>query len=490
MAINPIPIGKDAFLQSYCTLSPLKIWRYGSRSEQIGLFGGWLGLVLLCIALGLAVVIWQWSGLPLYFGGVIVYITIYPPLLICLWLTLTCGWWWGAIPAYLATLTLALYAQMPLPWAALFACANPLGLAIIAVGYQAIPVRRDLRSLNALMFYVQLSFVASIFSSSGALLWCYVNRIDSTGLLPIWQGWWLGGFFQSVLIVGPVMAWLWPSIERWQAKYPQFLAEPRFETRRSVVVLLAAVSFGVLFYGYITIQLAANQLGQAAASMAMLHHAIGVMQQTMRVFYWVLALVTVFITFFGYQLFTYWDRASRQLLAELHQANLRLETLAHVDVLSGLYNRRAAEEYLHTEWNRALRLEDSAALIILDIDHFKQVNDQYGHSAGDAAIRSLAGGILDTKRDIDIAGRYGGEEFIVILPHVDQSGAWAFAERLREQVAATKVPHDHGEFQITISLGIAMSDLADPLPEKWLSRADQALYMAKNGGRNKTRLVL
>ncbi|WP_156397968.1 MULTISPECIES: hypothetical protein [unclassified Duganella] len=102
-------------------------------------------------------------------------------------LTLALGWWWGAIPACCSTLVLALYAGMPLHWALLFACANPLGFSILAIGYRAMVMRRDLRQLTSLLFYVQLCFVASIFDSSGALIWSYTNHIAPGAQLPVWQ---------------------------------------------------------------------------------------------------------------------------------------------------------------------------------------------------------------------------------------------------------------------------------------------------------------
>lgn len=333
----------------YRALSPVLVWRHASRSERLLVFVLWVLLCAASIGLGLASVIWQWSGLPLAFGGVEVYVTVYPPLLICLLLTLTWGWWWGAIPAYASTLTLALYAGMPLPWALLFACANPLGLAIMVIGYQAIAARRDLRDARSLLFYVQLSFVGSIFSSSGALIWSYTNHIDSTALLPIWQGWWLGGFLQSVLMVGVLMALLWPRVQRWQSEHGPWMAAATTDSRRSVLHLLGSVTAGVLIYGFVTIQLASRQVELARPDGGdVLAHAVAVMQQTTWVFYWVFSLNILFIAFFGYQLFIQWQKATDQLLGELHRANLGLEMLAHIDGLSGLLNRRAMDECLHT----------------------------------------------------------------------------------------------------------------------------------------------
>lgn len=474
----------------YSALSPGNLWRYGSRREQLWLLGGWLLLTGICIGLGVGMVVWQWSGIPVNIGGVTAYVTVYPPLLICMLLTLTCGWWWGAIPAYLATFSLALYSGMPLPWALLFACANPLGFAIMTIGYQAIAMRRDLRSLSSLLFFLQMSFIASIFSSSGALVWCYVNTIDSTALLAIWQGWWLGSFLQSVLLVGPLMALLWPRISQWQLRRLELLHELSSHNRYYVLRLLALVSAGVLIYGFVTLQLTNSQMAAARhqGEAALLHASI-IMQQTTWVFYSVFSVMVVFIAFFGYVLFTHWQSATNKLLTELHRANLNLKVLAHTDGLTGLLNRRTLEEYLHHEWQRSQRLGTSTALIMLDIDHFKDINDHYGHPTGDAVIRSLAQCIKSVAREIDITGRFGGEEFIIALPQTQMRGAWAFAERLRKQVQETRVDYEGQQLQFTISLGIAMFSASDSRYEHWLERADKALYRAKHQGRNQTALA-
>lgn len=477
-------------LHHHRSLSPTKLWRFGSSREKTIILGGWLALVAASIGLGLASVIKSWSGMPINFGGVTVYITVYPPLIICLFLTLTCGWRWGAIPAYLSTLSLALYAGMPWHWALIFACANPLGFAIMTVGYQAIAVNKNLRDSNSLLFYIQLSFVASIFSSSGALIWCYTNHIDRTALLAIWQGWWLGGFLQSVVIVGPLLALLWPWIERWQTNRPELLNLAGGNTRRSVLRLLGVIASGVLIYGVVTIQLASSQLERAiSASNSPVNQAIAVMQQTTWVFFWVFAMIILFIAFFGYQLFTRWQQSTDTLLAELHQANQSLEQLAHTDGLTGLLNRHTIDEQLSSEWRRAIRTESSGALIMLDIDHFKTINDQYGHPAGDAVIRTIAKAIKTEVREMDLAGRYGGEEFIILLPQTDADGALQFSERIRQRIATAVSYHEGKALSATISLGIAIFNAADGTYGNWITRADQALYRAKEAGRNRVVLA-
>jgi hypothetical protein len=158
----------------YCGHPPWRLWRVISRHERCCLFGGWLFSLLLSLGLGLLSVVDDWSGIPLQFGGVTVYITLYPALLISLWWSLCLVV--GAMPAYLTTLVLALYAGMAWQWAVLFAFADPLGVAVMVLGFRALPMLRGLRSMESVLHFIQLSFVGSIFSSSGALIWTYCNN--------------------------------------------------------------------------------------------------------------------------------------------------------------------------------------------------------------------------------------------------------------------------------------------------------------------------
>ncbi|WP_155468290.1 GGDEF domain-containing protein [Duganella radicis] len=459
----------DAEAPPYRELSPLRLWRSGTSRQQACLFGGWLALLALSVCMGVGMVIWGWSGIPIEFGGLAVYLTVYPPLWICLLLTLTLGWWWGAIPAYCATVSLALYAGMPLSWALLFGLANPLGFLVMVIGYQAIAMRRDLRGLSSLLFYVQQSFIACVFSSSGALIWSYTNDYERAALLPVWQGWWLGALLQSVCIVGPLMAMLWPRVERWLATHPQLLRDSHVRSRGSLLGLLASVTLGVLVYGYATFSLADAQVNPDA------------LRQTMWIFYWVFVAIVLFMAFFGYQLFQHWQKSQDVLLAELQK-------LATTDALTGLLNRREADRRLAAEWDRTCRSGHSTAMVLLDIDHFKQINDQYGHPAGDAALRCLAAVMKSVMRKVDFGARYGGEEFLIVLPETGLRGAHAFAERLRQEVASELVSHDGASFRIQVSLGVSVVRQDEASYERWFSRADQALYRAKQGGRNRTEL--
>jgi diguanylate cyclase (GGDEF)-like protein len=170
---------------------------------------------------------------------------------------------------------------------------------------------------------------------------------------------------------------------------------------------------------------------------------------------------------------------------QLQAANRELQKLSSTDRLTSLYNRGHWEEALRLEHARHVRYGTSAALVMFDIDHFKRVNDTYGHQCGDRVIQRVADVVRERTRDADIAGRYGGEEFAVLLPDTDKHGGAMFAERLRAAVEALDVMHEGESIRCTISLGVA--DMIAPMDDykTLIERADQALYASKKNGRNR-----
>ncbi len=169
---------------------------------------------------------------------------------------------------------------------------------------------------------------------------------------------------------------------------------------------------------------------------------------------------------------------------QLQDANNQLHTLSRTDGLTGLLNRKTWEQELELEFKRFQRHPEVSCLIMFDIDHFKRVNDTYGHPTGDAVIRETAKVLMDSIRDIDIAGRYGGEEFTIILTHTNKQGALVVAERIRTQMESITVTHDSHEVKYTVSLGIAEIHADIENRTAWIERADRALYQAKDNGRN------
>lgn len=173
---------------------------------------------------------------------------------------------------------------------------------------------------------------------------------------------------------------------------------------------------------------------------------------------------------------------------DLEKVNAELAILSQTDGLTTLFNRSHWENCLNAEYKRWCRSRNTSSLVILDIDHFKNVNDTYGHSVGDDVIRHLAQVIKKHARETDISGRYGGEEFVVLLADTPVESAKIFAERLRKEVAQAIVKHNDLEISYTISLGIAEVDPTIKSHEEWIQLADAALYRSKETGRNKVTL--
>ncbi len=171
------------------------------------------------------------------------------------------------------------------------------------------------------------------------------------------------------------------------------------------------------------------------------------------------------------------------LRARLRAALEENTALATQDALTGLANRRRLDALLHSELERSHRLGGGFSVLMVDIDHFKRVNDRLGHSAGDAALREAAACMAGALRSVDTVGRFGGEEFLVLLPGDSLAQARACAERLREAVARLRPPALGGG-AITVSLGVAQYRSGDDA-QSLLARADAALYRAKAGGRNR-----
>ncbi|NHZ82568.1 diguanylate cyclase [Massilia sp. CCM 8695] len=178
--------------------------------------------------------------------------------------------------------------------------------------------------------------------------------------------------------------------------------------------------------------------------------------------------------------------ASTVDITERKRVDDELQALASTDFLTGLPNRRVFLARLDDQFARLQRsMDECASVLMLDIDHFKHVNDVFGHAAGDAVLRHMATLMRSGQRKIDTLGRVGGEEFAVLLPGTTGAAAHQYAERLRQSVAETPLLGDGREIAITVSIGIATIEAGDAGPDAAMIRADKALYHAKAGGRNR-----
>ncbi|KUJ71466.1 GGDEF domain-containing protein [Thiomicrospira sp. WB1] len=179
---------------------------------------------------------------------------------------------------------------------------------------------------------------------------------------------------------------------------------------------------------------------------------------------------------------------SSQEMKALRKKLAEATTIAKTDELTNLPNRRGFRETVQQVMDKAVETERSFAMLILDIDHFKQINDEYGHLIGDAILRYLAKLLHNQTKGQDHVARIGGEEFVILLPDTQYSGALSVAETIRKQVAARSLQmrKNHRPIQLTLSIGVAMFQLSEPF-DALFDRADQSLYLAKNSGRNRVK---
>jgi diguanylate cyclase (GGDEF)-like protein len=174
---------------------------------------------------------------------------------------------------------------------------------------------------------------------------------------------------------------------------------------------------------------------------------------------------------------------------QLEKLLSRVETLAITDSLTGLFNRRHIETFIEKEFKAAYRYDSPLACLMIDIDFFKKINDDFGHQTGDSVLKEMANVITNNIREVDTAARWGGEEFVVLLPRCSREDALISASRLLEAVAE-HVFTDIEDRKVTISIGIAgVPDPSVDTAEKFIDASDRAMYAAKNGGRNRIEIA-
>lgn len=179
----------------------------------------------------------------------------------------------------------------------------------------------------------------------------------------------------------------------------------------------------------------------------------------------------------------------RQEISLAREQTKQLEKELQTDVLTGALSRRGYEDRVLQEFERYRRYGHVLSLIVFDIDRFKQINDQYGHQMGDRCLRVISKYIRQVIRKSDSLARYGGDEFVLILPGIDQEEAVKVAEKVRKLVEQMRIMYAKKKLPLTLSLGVAQSEQTDENPEDLFNRADEALYQAKEGGRNRVEVL-
>ncbi|PSL12048.1 diguanylate cyclase (GGDEF)-like protein [Marinobacterium halophilum] len=612
----------------------------------------WVTSIAMSTLLGVAAVELNWSGIPVTFGDYTVHLTFYPPLILAMFWLFWFGFWWAAIPTWASTFILSLHYGMAPEWALLFACSDPLGLALLAMVYRALPAALQIRKPGNIALFILFSFAAAVLSSVGAFIWSHATHSQITGLYAVWQGWWLGFLVQNVLIVLPILLFADPTIRRWQKNTHLWPSRPLNERglRQTLVIALLLVSTVVLFT-WLSASLTKNAIMTAAYShdVYLWQPIARMVRDSLNALMTVLVILMIAMTLFGIYLFRYWSarlthshqmliRSNHRLSAEIKEreniqielqhryqmlnlmaqldarlhaaanaqeiitalseylprqlpqmegvlcrvnADRKLEILVHWgrfpligvqhaatltvpehantwdqvrtydpeghhgvhralplksgqhllgvillgpapegdtavsavlqiltehlalaltnlrlreqlmeeatrDPLTGLYNRRYLHSRLDQELSRCQRHERPLSLMMIDIDHFKQLNDSLGHEAGDQALRSITRFIGEQIRESDIACRFGGEEIILVLPEASQIHSEERARRLLEGIALLRLTSRDGQPmpRLTVSIGLAVYPEHADSGEGLIHAADQAMYRAKANGRN------
>jgi PAS domain S-box-containing protein len=225
----------------------------------------WIALTVMCVALGIYQVKLSWNALPINVGPISFSLTIYPPLVICVWMLFWLGFEWAFLSAYLSTFSLAVYSGMPISWALLFALVDPLALAVYALAYRTARIPFDLRSIRSALWFLFVSFVAAVAGSAGSFIWSETRGLSPVDTFAIWQGWWVGALLQAVLLNAPVLAIFGARLEHLKSKWIEVPRRPPPSLRWMATGIAAG---GLVLAGYLlaTGTLASTRLSQALAN--------------------------------------------------------------------------------------------------------------------------------------------------------------------------------------------------------------------------------
>ena len=431
----------------------------------------WLGVSAVAIVAAVLEARWDWSGMPVALGGVTVPLTIYPPLALTLILAIWLGPAWGTIPAYCAAVASALVGGLAWPESLLFALATPVELLIIWGSMVVLGIHPDLERRRDVATYLAVGALAAVASSLAGLIWIDSQQLDLVAGRRIWQGWVLGDMLQMALLIpvfriagGPVRGW----IDR------SFPVPPRhafsYMTSVGMVIVLVAILTALVGQG---VWMSAHSLDLPPSARTASGELLLPRLREMGLFLGLLLFITVVTT--------------TTFASALARRSERERGAARRDALTGCLNRRAFYALFDKEADRSKRLGLGLSLIYLDVDHFKLVNDTLGHETGDEVLRQLTRRVQSVIREHDVLFRWGGEEFLILLPHTDPAEAPVLAERVREAVAATPIVQEDvpSPIVVTLSLGTAGVTAFPADPDAVIAIADAACYVAKRAGRNR-----
>jgi len=433
-----------------------------------------LGVLVLAVSMvtGVLNVTWDWNGIPIRLGAVELPVTIYPPFVLSLLAALWLGPTWGLVPAYAANLAGALVAGLEPAVALLFALAGALEVLIFWGSMVTLNISPELRRWRDLGRFALVCLIAPITASLAVLIWNTAHGLDPANGFRVWKGWVFGDILQALLVVAPLLHLAGPRVRPWIDR--QFATPPRYEVTYTRAAILAVFTFSLIavlvFVGVYTLE---ESLDLDASARTPSGELLVPRLREMKIYLGVLvAALTVVASAFS------------TVLARMGE---RQRGLSRRETLTGCFNRRAFYELFPREVDRARRLGQGVAIVFLDIDHFKSINDRHGHETGDHVLQQLSARLRGIIRETDLLFRWGGEEFVILMPHTGPGEGPALGERIRAAVAERPfvASDSHPAVAVTVSLGVAGTAAWPIDPDVLLGRADAACYRAKEAGRNR-----
>jgi diguanylate cyclase (GGDEF)-like protein len=437
-----------------------------------GIAAVWLLGTGLSVLFGVLNVALNLNAIGMRLFGLTVDLTVYPPLLFSLLAAVWIGPVWGVVPVYLANVASGLWSGLGLPVSLVFALAGAIETTLIWGSMLVLEIDPDLRRRRDVTTFLAVALMAPVISSLGILIWNATLNLDLVDGQRAWRGWVIGDFLQLSLIGMPLLRCAGPAARAWVDR--RFQSSPRSDVtagRRTAVAhaILAAV-IGLVFVG-----------------VWMLQRSLDIDPETRTVTGELLKPRLLEIQFFLGLLAITMLLATGAFSAVVARTSERQRMLARRDTLTGCFNRRAFYELFDREADRSRRLGQGLSLLFVDLDHFKAVNDRYGHAAGDRVLQQFAMRLLGAVRETDLLARWGGEEFLVLLSHTDPADAGALAERVRRTIAERPFPDAGGQgpVAVTVSVGTAGTTAFPIEPDVLVAAADEACRRAKAGGRNR-----
>ncbi len=464
------PIDDEYRGPSWWHLSRLAEVRRSPGMRRIALLG--LTINAVAVATGIMEVVWGWGGLPIRAGSFDLAVTVYPPFILSLLAAVWLGPTWGLVPAYAANLAGALVSGLdPVP-AVLFALAGALEVLIFWGSMVTLNIDPDLKRRQDLMRFVGVSIIAPTTASLAVLIRNSAQGLSLTDGRQVWLGWVIGDVLQALFVVVPLLYFTGPTVRSWIDR--QFATPPRYEVTYTRAAIIAATTFALIaMLTFVGIYMLQDSLDLDPATLTRSGELLLPRLQEMQMFLGLLVVVLTLTT----GIFS----------TVLGRMGERQRSLSRRESLTGCFNRRAFYELFPREAERARRLGQGLSLVFLDIDHFKRINDRFGHEFGDQVLQQLAARLQGTVRETDLLFRWGGEEFVILLGHTAAADAPRLAERIRSAVASRAFLEDDLTPPVHVTVSVGTTGTADyPVdPDELLAHADAACFRAKERGRNR-----